>query len=38
VTVRAGNMGILNTTCKLMCLWGGMISITSPGQFTTNNS
>jgi len=26
----------LNDTSKLMCTWGGVISVTSPGQFTEN--
>lgn len=34
-TVPIGNMPALSSTSKCMCLWGGVISITSPGQFTT---
>jgi len=34
-TVLVGNMPALNNGCKCMCNWGGVISITSPGQFTT---
>jgi len=34
-TVTIGNMPALNNTSKCMCLWGGVISITIPGQFTT---
>jgi hypothetical protein len=34
-TVLIGNMPALNNTCTCMCLWGGTIQITSPGQFTT---
>ena len=33
-TVMIGNMPALNDSSKLMCNWGGMIQITSPGQFT----
>lgn len=33
-TVLLGNMPALNNTSKLMCMWGGMISIILPGQFT----
>jgi hypothetical protein len=31
-TVLIGNMPALNNSCKLNCLWGGMIQITNPGQ------
>jgi hypothetical protein len=34
-TVLIGNMPALNNTSKLMCNWGGVIQITSPGQTTT---
>lgn len=34
-TVMAGGMPALNNTCKCMCNWGGVISITVPGQFAT---
>lgn len=33
-TVLIGNMPALNDSSKLMCSWGGVISITSPGQAT----
>lgn len=33
-TVMLGNMPTLNNSSKLMCLWGGVISINVPGQFT----
>ena len=33
-TVLLGNMPALNDSAKLMCLWGGVISVVSPGQFT----
>jgi hypothetical protein len=33
-TVLLGNMPALNNTSTLMCNWGGVISITAPGQFT----
>lgn len=35
-TVMFGNQPALNTTSQLMCAWGGMITITTPGQFTVN--
>ncbi len=35
-TVLIGNKPALNNTCKLMCTWGGVISVVSPGQMTTN--
>jgi len=33
-TVLVGNMPAVNNTCKLMCSFGGVIQIVSPGQFT----
>ena len=33
-TVLIGNMPALDSTSKLMCTWGGVIQITSPGQTT----
>jgi len=30
--ILVGNMPVLNNNCKLMCNWGGMISVASPGQ------
>lgn len=33
-TVIVGNMPALSNTCKLMCTWGGMIQVNTPGQFT----
>ena len=33
-TILIGNMPALNNSSKLMCNWAGVISITSPGQFT----
>lgn len=33
-TVLEGNIPVLNNTSKLMCTWGGVISITNPGQMT----
>ena len=33
-TVLLGNMPSLDNTCKLTCMWAGMISITNPGQST----
>jgi hypothetical protein len=35
-TVLIGNMPALNNSSKCMCAYGGVISITSPGQATTN--
>ena len=35
-TVLIGNMPALNDTSKCMCTWGGVISITFPGQVTTD--
>jgi hypothetical protein len=31
-TVLVGGMPALDNTCKLMCLWAGVIQIVSPGQ------
>lgn len=33
-TVLIGSMPALNNSSKLMCMWGGVISINVPGQFT----
>ena len=33
-TVLIGNMPALNNSSKLMCMWGGVIGINVPGQFT----
>lgn len=33
-TVMVSNMPALNDSSKLMCMWGGSISITNPGQTT----
>jgi hypothetical protein len=33
--VLIGNMPAVNDSCKLMCNWGGVISVASPGQMTT---
>jgi hypothetical protein len=33
-TVLIGNMPALDSNSKLMCNWGGVIQITSPGQAT----
>jgi hypothetical protein len=30
--VLIGNMPALDSSCKLMCNWGGIIQITAPGQ------
>ena len=34
VTVLTGNKPSLGNTCTCMCLWGGVIQVTVPGQFT----
>ena len=33
-TVLTGPMPALNNNCQLMCAWGGLIKVLSPGQFT----
>ncbi len=33
-TTMIGNMPALNDSCKLTCLWGGMIQFTAPAQLT----
>lgn len=33
-TVLLGSMPALNNTSTLMCMWGGVITIMLPGQFT----
>lgn|SRR5947207_2103959 len=33
-TTMIGNMPALNDSCKLTCIWGGMIQFTAPGQTT----
>jgi hypothetical protein len=33
-TVLLGNMPALDSNSKLMCIWGGVIQIVSPGQVT----
>jgi hypothetical protein len=32
-TVLQGGKPTLDNTCQLMCMWGGVINITVPGQF-----
>lgn len=34
-TVLLAGAPALNNTCKAMCMWGGVIQITSPGQTST---
>ena len=34
VTVLLGNAPSLDNTCKLTCMWAGMIQVISPGQVT----
>lgn len=36
LTVMIANKPALNNSCKLMCQWGGVISINMAGQTTTN--
>jgi hypothetical protein len=33
-TVLTGNKPSLDNTCQCMCLWGGMVQVAVPGQFT----
>lgn len=35
-TVMLGNMPSLDNTHKLMCMWAGIITFTTPGEFTVN--
>lgn len=35
-TVLLAKMPTLNNSSKLMCMWGGVIGIDMPGQFTVN--
>jgi hypothetical protein len=35
-TVMIGKMQALNSGSQCMCLWGGQITVTTPGQFTVN--
>jgi hypothetical protein len=35
-TVHIANMPALNSTSQCMCNWGGVITITVPGQVTTD--
>lgn len=37
-TVLTGNMPTLTSSCKLMCMYGGVITITYPGQITASIS
>ncbi|MAS38347.1 MAG: hypothetical protein CL610_30400 [Anaerolineaceae bacterium] len=34
--VMIGNQPALHNSCQCMCMWGGVITVTSPGQFTVN--
>jgi hypothetical protein len=33
-TVLIGNMPALDSQCKLMCMWGGVIQVVNPGSTT----
>jgi len=33
-TVLLGGKPALDNTCQVMCLWGGVITVSVPGQFT----
>ena len=33
-TVMVGGLPVLNSSSKLMCMWGGVIQFTNPGQTT----
>jgi hypothetical protein len=33
-TVLITNIPALDNNCKLTCAWGGLISFSTPGQFT----
>jgi len=35
-TVILGSMPTLDNTCTLNCIWGGIIQIVVPGEFTVN--
>lgn len=35
-TVLVGSTPALNSTCQLMCSWAGVISVSTPGQFTVS--
>ena len=35
-TVKIGNLPALTNDSKCNCLWGGVISVSMPGQFTVN--
>lgn len=34
--VLIGNMPALHSSCQCMCMWMGVITVSSPGQFTVN--
>ncbi len=35
--VLIGNIPALESSCKLMCNWGGVIQVTAPGQFAVQD-
>ena len=36
--VTVGKMPAVDSTCKLMCNWGGVIQVVSPGQVKVNDA
>lgn len=36
ITVNLANFPTLDNVSKLMCIWGGVISFVTPGEFTVN--
>lgn len=34
--VTLGGMSALNNNCQVICMWGGVIQVTNPGQTTVN--
>lgn len=35
-TVMIGKMPAIQSSCQLMCMWAGVITVSQPGQFTVN--
>lgn len=36
-TVMVGGMPALQSSCQLMCMWAGVITVSQPGQMTVNS-